>query len=91
MALKDKKKDRERLLFFRGHSCINYLLIPSVMRMDEDLLEYSTLKNERDLYNEIQYRCPADFAMCRSHLEKLSIMQHYGIPTVSAQYKGWLT
>lgn len=68
-------------LFYRGHSKVNYLLIPSILRRDKDSLQYSLLKRENELYSEIQYRCPSDFKSCKSHLEKLTIMQHYGIPT----------
>ncbi len=43
--------------------------------------EYYLRVKENALYNEILYRCPKDSSECRTHLDKLTIMQHYGIPT----------
>lgn len=62
-------------VFYRGHSSANYRLLPSIMRTPK--LE----KSEDRLYQEIQVRCPEEFATCHSHLEKLVKMQHYGLPT----------
>lgn len=62
-------------LFFRGHSNVNYKLIPSVMRLD------SWKQNEHRMYNDIIIDCPDSFANCNTHLERLVEMQHYGLPT----------
>lgn len=70
-----------KTFFYRGHSRINYLLLPSIMRKDTKTGKYELLKKEKQLYNEIQYRCSREFENCATHLEKLTIMQHYGIPT----------
>lgn len=61
--------------FFRGHANANYMLQPSIMRKTQ------WLKNERKMYHDLIINCPKDFVTCRSHLEKLVQMQHYGLPT----------
>lgn len=66
---------QSKRLFFRGHSNPNYLLLPSVMRNTH------TLENENKMYHELLINCPDSFEKCRSHLEKLVEMQHYGLPT----------
>lgn len=68
-------------LFYRGHSSLNYQIIPSIFRKNKQTGKRDMLMREDKLYNEIQYRCVADFAKCETHLEKLTIMQHYGLPT----------
>lgn len=68
------KKD-EKTIFFRGHENMNYLICPSILRT-------TNLKNnERNLYNDMIINCPHEFEKCKSHLEKLVKMQHYGLPT----------
>ena len=62
-------------LFFRGHTNPNYTLQPAIFRSK------SWQRNERAMYNELLINCPDDFTMCRTHLEKLVKMQHYGLPT----------
>lgn len=61
--------------FFRGHANSNYILQPSIMRTPH--LE----RNESKMYHELIINCPNDFDKCRTHLEKLVEMQHYGLPT----------
>lgn len=68
-------------VFYRGHSLMNYQLVPAVMRKKPDSGDDRVRYNEQRLYNEIQYKCPGDFEKCHTHLEKLTIMQHYGLPT----------
>ena len=79
--LEIKGQNKDKVLYYRGHSKVNYLLIPSIMRRDKASNAYRLLEDEKKLYNEIQYRCPINFRNCKSHLEKLTIMQHYGVPT----------
>lgn len=62
-------------IFYRGHSDINYVMQPSIMRKDV------WLEHEHDMYNEIMIECPESFEKCKTHLEKLVEMQHYGLPT----------
>jgi len=62
-------------IFFRGQESLNYWIQPSISRS-------STLyKNEARLYQELILRCPNDFINCKSHLDYLVEMQHYGLPT----------
>lgn len=62
-------------LFFRGHSDANFILLPSIMRTQK------LCTHEHNLYNELQIECPDEFEKCKTHLEKLVKMQHYGLPT----------
>lgn len=62
-------------LFYRGHANANYILLPSIMRSEQ------LMHNESKMYNELMINCPNDFEKCRTHLEKLVEMQHYGLPT----------
>lgn len=62
-------------LYFRGHADANYMLLPSIMR------NANLRKNEFKLYNELLINCPGNFSKCRTHLERLVEMQHYGLPT----------
>lgn len=66
---------KKHSLYYRGHSNVNYILLPSIMRKS------SWLEHERDMYNEILIECPIEFEKCTSHLERLVHMQHYGLPT----------
>lgn len=62
-------------VYYRGHSDANYLLLPSVMRLN------SWYDHECDLYNETIMECPDSFNNCSNHLDYLVEMQHYGLPT----------
>lgn len=62
-------------LFFRGHSNINYVAVPSLFR------EKRYYKNEYMMYQELVIRCTSSFVNCTSHLDFLIEMQHYGLPT----------
>lgn len=61
--------------FFRGHSSAAYSLLPSIMRKTEWLI------HENDMYNELRIECSNDFSECKTHLDYLVEMQHYGLPT----------
>ncbi len=62
-------------IFYRGQSSLNYWIQPSISRND------TLLQNEAKLYQELVLRCPSDFEKCKSHLDFLVEMQHYGLPT----------
>ena len=62
-------------IYYRGHSDVNYVLLPSVMRLN------SWYEHECDLYNETIIECPDSFKNCVTHLDYLVEMQHYGLPT----------
>ena len=57
-------KPKNKLLFYRGHTNANYILLPSIMRSPQ------LQENESKMYHELQINCPADFEKCHSHLEK---------------------
>lgn len=63
------------MLFYRGHSWLNYLLQPGIKR------EEHWMKNECVMYQETLVRCAKDFIYCQTHLDYLVEMQHYGLPT----------
>lgn len=62
-------------IYYRGHSNVNYVLLPSVMRLN------SWYEHECDLYNETVIECPDSFKNSSTHLDYLVEMQHYGLPT----------
>lgn len=64
-----------RTIFYRGHAEANYILVPSLMRKQNWLI------NERKMYNELIINSPKSFEKMKSHLEYLVEMQHYGLPT----------
>jgi len=73
-SLSSQKSNGKRL-YFRGHSDANYKLLPSVYRNSQ--IE----KNESKLYNLIKIESPKSFMDCKTHLDEIAIMQHYGIST----------
>ena len=62
-------------IFFRGQESLNYWIQPSINRTP------ALYQNESKLYQELILRCPDDFSRCKSHLDYLVEMQHYGLPT----------
>ncbi|PKP47181.1 MAG: hypothetical protein CVT92_17150 [Bacteroidetes bacterium HGW-Bacteroidetes-1] len=62
-------------LFYRGHANINWELSPSIYR------KKSWIENEHKMFREILIRNPIEFRETKSTFEKLTIMQHYGLPT----------
>lgn len=71
----NNKKQKESMLFFRGHTDSNYLSIPSVFR------NQGFIENEHIMFHEIQVRCSTEMVNSKSYLEKLTSMQHYSLPT----------
>lgn len=66
--------DNEQL-FFRGHSKESYKLLPTIYRKEQYLI------SEDRIFKDAIVNCPQDFKECRSAIEMLVKMQHYGIPT----------
>ncbi len=60
--------------YFRGHSNMNYKLIPAVYRN-------GNIKMESKYFKEMILRYPEEFENMKSAIEILSKMQHYGCPT----------
>ncbi|WP_228145436.1 FRG domain-containing protein [Acinetobacter schindleri] len=73
--LNEYKYDRgKNIYFFRGHSDLNYKLIPNIYREN-------IIKHEHILFKELLLRCPQDFEYCKTTFELLVKMQHYSLPT----------
>lgn len=62
-------------MFYRGQNDSNYSLEPSLYR------NKGHLKNEHHLYKEIQVWSQKSFEGATGHLELLTMMQHYNLPT----------
>lgn len=71
----DDLEKQNHTFFYRGHANITYQLLPSIMR------QYEWKVHENDMYNELRMNCAKDFSSCKSHLDYLVEMQHYGLPT----------
>ena len=61
-------------VYFRGHSNLKWEPIPSIYRKNWIL-------NEHKMFREIIIRNSEEFQHTKSTFEKLTIMQHYGLPT----------
>lgn len=57
------KLKNDQKLFFRGHSCANYFLSPSIMR------KKAWETNENKMYNQVLIECPEAFSNLNTHLE----------------------
>lgn len=61
-------------LYYRGQGDCSYGLQPSIFRGNY-------LEKEHIIYSEVMTECGHEFEKCVLHNEKLSKMQHYGVPT----------
>lgn len=68
----DKKEKLN--IYYRGHSNYTYELVPSVYRNNY-------VNSEHKMYRDILIRNPEEFTHAKTTFEKLTIMQHYGLPT----------
>ena len=69
-----KAKNKNTNFFFRGHSNLDWTLLPSVYRNN-------WISNEHKMFREIILRNSEEFLNTKSTFEKLTIMQHYGLTT----------
>lgn len=69
-----KEKKNNPTFFFRGHSNLDWTLLPSIYRNNWIL-------NEHRMFREMILRNSEEFLNTHSTFEKLTIMQHYGLPT----------
>lgn len=67
--------DENAHVFFRGHAEASYEMVPTLFR------EERFKKNEANMYCELLNTCPEDFADLPTHIDRLTEMQHYGLPT----------
>lgn len=61
--------------YYRGQVDSNFYLLPSIFRTEQ------YLENEDKMHYELQIKCPQDFEKVTSHLDILTTMQHYSMPT----------
>lgn len=68
--------------FFRGHSSIDYKLIPSIGRFYRDGQDSGLLQFEKDIFEDFErkYSLFTDVRP-RNDMEFLFLAQHYGLPT----------
>jgi hypothetical protein len=71
--IKELVKVENDNVFFRGHSKLNYRLIPSVFR-ELNNKEYSMIQ-------DLRISVPYEFGKTMDHFDILLKMQHYGLPT----------
>lgn len=69
-----KEQSAETDFFFRGHSNIDWRPIPAVYRNN-------WIENEHNMFREIVLRNSEEFLHSKTTFGKLTIMQHYGLPT----------
>lgn len=72
-------------VFYRGESKNRDTTIPGIFRKKKDenntLIANYWLKHEHKLFRELELRYPNVFDNAKSTMDKLSIMQHYRLPT----------
>ena len=73
-AISDIRVQDNEVLFFRGESDVNYILIPSVLRSEK------SLKEEDEVYHSIMVDFPEKYKS-NNHLGNLVNLQHYGANT----------
>lgn len=73
--------EKNDVLLFRGHSNIEFELVPSIGRNRHFACDTSLLDEERNLIEMVKYRLPEVFHDNLQPLELLALLQHYGIPT----------
>ena len=72
--------------FFRGQSDFDYQLVPSLFReiMDAPILnmdERTYFKEEQYLIQEAERVMPSAFSYCKTDIDRMTVAQHYEIPT----------
>ncbi|WYA48805.1 FRG domain-containing protein [Fusobacterium nucleatum] len=62
-------------MFFRGQSEEFDFIIPSIYR------DINYIKNENNMIKEAEISYPLEIGKAKSQIDKLALMQHYGLPT----------
>ena len=79
--------DKKYEVYFRGHIDKDFFLIPSLLRNkpgNKDLVGQACkeiVDNEHIAFRSIVAKHPSEFAECKSAIEHLVKMQHYGLKT----------
>lgn len=83
----DEESNKEYDFYFRGHSDSRYLLIPQLLRNGsfakdkEEHARQSIVTNEHIAFRNVVAQQSSEFAQCKSAIEYLVKMQHYGLKT----------
>ncbi len=80
-ALINNKTNKNEIMLFRGHEDKNYEILPSLARNRKSATDITIFNEERNLIEMAQYILPDMLQNNMSPLEKLALLQHYGIPT----------
>lgn len=70
----NKSLEQHENIYYRGHSNYEYKLYPSIYRG-------KNINYEHLFYRDIIIRNPEEFNNAKTTFERLTIMQHYGLPT----------
>lgn len=68
-------------LLFRGHSDVDYQLLPNIARGRQTSADTTIFNGERNLIELAKYKFPDTFREEMKPVELLALLQHYGIPT----------
>lgn len=81
-CLKSKGLQSGYTRFYRDHFNADYLITPSIYRPIKGRgPEVLYVEYEHLLYREMLSRHPEEFRQCKTTVERLTIMQHYDLPT----------
>lgn len=72
---KVKEKEDTETFFYRGHANRKWKLLPSIFRTSNGV------EKEHLLFRDMVAHIPQSFSECKSALDYLVQMQHYGLPT----------
>ena len=75
-ACHDENIDSKKILLFRGENEIHDSIIPSIYHPNSSYIE-----NEDKIYKEIISKFPDEMLQQKTTVEKLILMQHFGLPT----------
>lgn len=70
----EKEQEYRTKTFYRGQSNIEYVLEPSIFRENRE-------EKEHEIYLKVLSESSNEFNRDMTHIDKLSKMQHYGVPT----------
>jgi len=75
------KKKGGTEIFYRGHADESWVLEPSIFRSSRSKDALKGEENEHLLFRDMVAHEPQNFSECKSALDYLVQMQHYGLPT----------
>lgn len=72
---------RNNILLFRGQSDCRNVLLPSIGRHCDELIDENFLKEERNMVELAKFKLPELFNSNMQPIDLLALLQHHGIPT----------